>query len=306
VQFVSTSKITIWLCGLMLLIPASIANAQQMDSGQTDSEQTSLQQASDAEDPLAAIEAYQQRLFEKIAPSVIFISQSGGFGSGFFVNEQGLALTNKHVVGQADTVVVVLRDGRKFEAEVVERAAEGVDLALIQVPVDSSPALELSGFRDLRVGSWVASVGHGTGGIWTFTRGMVSNIYPSTDTRPIFQTQIPLNPGASGGPVFDRRGRVVGVVTSGVVSSNSVNFAIRSDVALGSLAKLSAECRCLTVHAPEGVPIFVDGEMIGKGPRVRVTLSEGSHEVFAVIGGEMHKETIAYPKVREISLRPNN
>jgi S1-C subfamily serine protease len=255
------------------------------------------------DDPLAAVEAYQQQLFEEIAPSVIFISQGDGLGSGFFVNRTGLALTNKHVVGDAKSVKVVLHDGRSASAKVVERAEGKTDLALIQVDVKSVAPLALTGFDELRVGSWVGSVGHGVGGVWTFTTGMVSNIYPSEKSRSIFQTQIPLNPGASGGPVFDRKGRVVGVVTAGIVDSNSVNFAIRSDVALGSLKKLADQCRCLTVTAPEGVPIFVNGDMVGKGPEVIVQVSDGEHEVFAVVKGKMNKKKVRFPESKEISLK---
>lgn len=254
------------------------------------------------EDPLAAVEAYEQGLFQQVAQSVIFISSGGGFGSGFFVTDDGLALTNKHVVGDAEEVRVVLQNGRRYDARVIERAEGTIDLALIHVPLESAEPLRLTGFEDLRVGSWVGSVGHGAGGIWTFTKGMVSNIYPAEESRPIFQTQIPLNPGASGGPVFDRRGRVVGVVTSGLSDTNSVNFAIRSDVALSSLEELAEQCHCLTINAPDGVPVFVNGTMVGTGPELVVQISDGEHEIFAVINGEMNKKTVAFPATREMSL----
>lgn len=285
--FALNSKSLGLLVGLALTLCASTSYAQDGDSDT---------------DPLAAVEAYQKKLFEKVAPSVIFISQGNSIGSGFFVDAGGLALTNKHVVGKATSVKVVLQDGRKLTAKVVERAEGETDLALVKVPVKASKALSLTGFDDLRVGSWVGSVGHGVGGVWTFTKGMVSNIYPSEKSRPIFQTQIPLNPGASGGPVFDRKGRVVGVVTSGITDSNSVNFAIRSDVALGSLDGLSEQCNCLTVSAPQGVPVFVNGKMMGKGPKVRVQLSAGKHEVFAVIKGKMKKRKVSFPKTKEVAL----
>lgn len=256
-----------------------------------------------AEDnPLAAMEAVEQQLFEGVAPSVVFISRGSSMGSGFFVTKDGLALTNAHVVGKAEQVKVVLHDGQKLTAEVVERAPNDIDLALIQVPVDSAAPLDLAGFDDLRVGSWVGSVGHGAGGVWTFTKGMVSNIYPAEKSRPIFQTQIPLNPGASGGPVFDRKGRVVGVVTAGIVDTNAVNFAIRAHVALTSLEKLADNCRCLTVEAPEGIPIFLNGKMIGKGPRVLVSISEGEHEVFSIIKGKKKTKTIEYPETTRVTL----
>jgi S1-C subfamily serine protease len=148
----------------------------------------------------------------------------------------------------------------------------------------------------------VASIGHGLGGIWTFTTGMVSNIYPDRGERPVFQTQIPLNPGNSGGPVLDRRGRVVGVVTAGIRDSNSINFAIRSDVAVRKLAKLQASCECLVILAPPDVPVFVDGELAGKRPRVAVPADARAYEVFAVVAGQMRKRIATFPKGREVDL----
>ncbi len=252
-------------------------------------------------DPIWAMESQQRVLYEKIAPAVVFISQGASMGSGFFVTEDGLAVTNAHVVGRAEEVQVVLRDGRRFTAKVVERAGDDIDLALIQVPVRPTHSVEIGGFSDLRVGSWVASVSHSAGGIWTFSVGMVSNIYPSELNTPIFQTQIPLNPGASGGPVFDRRGRVVGVLTSGVTNANAINFAIRTDAAFRLFPRLAESGPCLVITAPVGVPVFVNDRMAGKGPRVIIPAESGDYEVFAVIKGEMKRKTVSFPETREIT-----
>jgi S1-C subfamily serine protease len=256
------------------------------------------------DDPLLAVEQRQQRLFEAIAPAVVFVRNERGFGSGFFVSASGLVLTNAHVVGAASSVAVVLHDGRQLGARVVERAAANVDLALLQVPVARVPHLVLAGFEQLRVGSWVAAVGHGRGGIWTFNVGMVSNIYPSGAERPVFQTQIPLNPGSSGGPIVDRLGRVVGIVTAGLTNSNSINFGIKSSVALDELRGLEPHCRCLRITAPARVPIFVDGKLAGAGPRLLVPARERSYEVFAVIRGTMVRRSVRYPAQRAVDLAP--
>lgn len=135
---------------------------------------------------------------------MVFISNGEGFGSGFFVSEDGLVLTNAHVVGDAKLVDVLLHDGRRLKGAVVERAQKSLDLALVEVAVKGARALELDELAGVRVGSFAASVGHGEGAIWTFNAGMVTNIYPAGGERPILQTQIPLNPGNSGGPVIDR------------------------------------------------------------------------------------------------------
>lgn len=253
-------------------------------------------------DALEELEAAQQKLFERVAPSVVYIGLGDAFGSGFFVNADGLILTNAHVVGKATEVNVVLHNGTALKGTVVERGPEQLDLALVKVSHRPARPLPLEGFSELRVGSWVAAVGHGAGGIWTLTTGMVSNIYPDGSERPVFQTQIPLNPGNSGGPVFDRKGRVVGVVTASLKETQNINFAIRIDMALKSLKGLQGSCACLVIQAPEGTPVFVDGKLVGQGPRVVVPAVSRSYEIFAVRGGKMDKKMVTYPAQREVTL----
>jgi S1-C subfamily serine protease len=117
----------------------------------------------------------------------------------------------------------------------------------------------------------------------------------------VFQTQIPLNPGSSGGPIVERHGRVVGIVTAGIVDSNNINFAIRSDVALKSL-KTNIATSCLTVDAPPSVSVFFDGKLAGPGPRVLIDAQPGTHEVFGVIGGAMKKLKLRFPEQRRVTL----
>lgn len=257
--------------------------------------------AAGSTDPIAALERKQQALFEKIAPSVVFISDKRAFGSGFYV-QPNLVLTNAHVVEGANRVNVVLHDGRRVVGNVVERASDKIDLALVEVPEAGKP-LTLATRSELRVGTWVASVGHGMGGIWTFTTGMISNIYPAGHERPVFQTQIPLNPGASGGPVFDSAGNVLGIVTAGIEDSNAINFAIRSDVATLKLERLATNCDCLVVLAPKGANVFVDGKMRGTGPRVVLQAEKRTYQVFTVIDGKMKEMKATYPATKTVDLR---
>jgi S1-C subfamily serine protease len=132
---------------------------------------------------------------------------------------------------------------------------------------------------------------------------MVSNIYPVGAERPLFQTQIPINPGNSGGPIFDRTGRVIGVVTAMLTNTAGINFGIGLDVARKHLARLQSSCECLSITAPAGVPVFVDGAMAGTGPHVEANASPGrTYEVFAIINGVMKKVRATYPEQREVKL----
>lgn len=253
---------------------------------------------------LEELEREQQELFERVQPSVVLISDGTSMGSGFFVSRDGLVLTNAHVVSRADELDVVLPDGTKLRGKVIERAAKGIDLALVQVPKENTPPLVFAS-GNLRIGAWVGAIGHGRGGIWAFNTGMVSNIYPHGEERPVFQTQIPLNPGNSGGPVFDKEGRVIGIVTAGITESNSINFAIRSDQALANLRALAGRCECLVVEAPRGALVFLNDKHVGTGPRVIMPSGTGEYDVMVTLGGKIWRQRIRFPETRKLRLGGN-
>jgi S1-C subfamily serine protease len=259
-----------------------------------------------APDVLEEAERAHQALFERVAPAVVLITRGGGLGSGFFVRADGLILTSAHVVGEEKAVSVVLHDGRRLSGEVVERAAGQVDLALVQVAAQGVPALELDALADVRVGSFAAAVGHGEGdkgALWTFGVGLVSNLHPLGAEWPVLQTQIPLNPGSSGGPVLDRRGRVIGVVTSGIKQANAINFAIRADVAVRSLSRLSTAAGYLVVTAPAGASVFVDGVHAGAGPRVALPARPGRREILVVVGARLERRVIEFPQTASVEVK---
>lgn len=255
-----------------------------------------------ASNPMEAVEAHQQQLFAKLAPTVVFISTGDALGSGLLV-APGLVLTNAHVVKDQQTVSVVLHDGRKATGKVLERASDDVDLALVRLPLQDHPVAEVAFDSSLKVGSWVGAVGHGEGSVWSFNVGMVSNLYDGKGQREVFQTQIPLNPGNSGGPIFDRNGVVVGIVTAGVTGANSINFGIDTAVAFRTLAGLRTISGALTLRAPTGVPIFLDGKNVGVGPMVVVPSPKQTTEAFAVIDGAMTRLAVA-PTDHDVRLGP--
>ncbi len=254
-------------------------------------------------DLIGQVERFQKQLFAKAAPAVVSITRGDVIGSGFIVSESGLIVTNRHVVGDVSTVHVTLYDGRKLAGLVIERAQGDIDLALIKVRTSGLPVLPLGGVDDLAIGSWVSSIGHGLGGVWTFTTGMVSNIYPDEHEQPIIQTQIPLNPGNSGGPILDRQGRAVAIVTSGVMGANSINFSLRVDLGFKYLRGLTEHCDCLVVSALRGSDVSVDGTVVGQGPRVLLSPAPGTYKVSAQRGRIFQEVTITYPDTRHVDLQ---
>jgi len=145
--------------------------------------------------------------------------------------------------------------------------------------------LPLASRSDQRVGQWVGAVGHGLGGVWAFTTGMVSNLYEAKHGAAIVQTQIPLNPGNSGGPIFDRTGRVVAVVSKGATNASSLNVGVHVADAFMVFDQLLPRCDCLAIDVAVGTPVFVDDELAGKGYRaLGVARSEDDGNNWSLLG----------------------
>ena len=251
---------------------------------------------------LAEVEREQIALFARVAPAVIFIGDERSLGTGFFVSDQGLALTAAHVVAGQTEVNVVLHGGKRTRAKVISSQPD-VDLALLQVTIERAPRwLPLATSVDLRVGQWVGAVGHGLGGVWAFTVGMVSNLYEAKHGAEIVQTQIPLNPGNSGGPIFDRSGRVVAVVSKGATTGNSINVGVHVADAFMSFDQLLPMCDCLAIDVAGGTAVFLDDALAGKGPRVLVKPTAGAHTVSAVIAGKHVERSVRFPADRRVVL----
>jgi len=140
-----------------------------------------------------------------------------GQGSGFIISPDGLIMTNNHVVGDADEVVVRLLDGREFKAETIG-TDPATDVAIIKIDASDLPFLRLGDSDKLEVGDWVLAVGNPFGLSHTLTAGIVSAKGRSgmglNDYENFIQTDAAINPGNSGGPLVDLDGRVVGMNTA--------------------------------------------------------------------------------------------
>lgn len=136
-----------------------------------------------------------------------------GQGSGFIVSPDGLVLTNAHVVKGASEVVVKLTDRREFRAKVLG-ADPKTDVAVLKIDAKNLPTVRLGSTRDLQVGDWVLAIGSPFGFENSVTAGVVSakgRSLPDDSLVPFIQTDVAVNPGNSGGPLFNARGEVVGI-----------------------------------------------------------------------------------------------
>ncbi len=163
--------------------------------------------------------------------------QRQGVGSGFIVSADGYVLTNTHVVKGAESVTVRLTDNREFDAKVIG-ADERTDVALLKIEGRDLPTVRMGDPGRLKVGNWVAAIGSPFGFDNTVTAGIVSaksRTLPSDAYVPFIQTDVAVNPGNSGGPLFNLAGEVVGInaqIFSRTGGYMGVSFAIPIDVAM--------------------------------------------------------------------------
>ena len=162
--------------------------------------------------------------------------QSQSLGSGFIISQDGYILTNAHVVETADEITVKLTDKREFKARVIG-ADRRTDIALIKIDATGLPAVRVGDPNKLRVGEWVLAIGSPFGFENTVTAGIVSakgRSLPQENYVPFIQTDVAVNPGNSGGPLFNLRGEVVGInsqIYSRTGGFMGLSFAIPIDVA---------------------------------------------------------------------------
>ncbi len=136
-----------------------------------------------------------------------------GFGSGFIIDTEGHVLTNHHVIDGADEVSVSLPDQREFAATIIGSDPR-TDVALLKIDGDDLPTVELGDSDSLRVGQWVLAIGSPFSFEYSATQGIVSALsraLPDESYVPFIQTDVAVNPGNSGGPLFDTDGKVVGI-----------------------------------------------------------------------------------------------
>ena len=182
--------------------------------------------------------------YRKVAPAVVFVlSKNKAFGSGVVINNKGYIITNWHVVQGLPNVVVVFKpkNGAALKKELaftaqVEKIDKRRDLALLKInaPPKNLSYMRLGNSSNLAVGQDVHAIGHPQGEIWTYTKGFISQIRSNykwaskegpTHRATVVQTQTPISPGSSGGPLFDDKGNLIGI-NSFQVQGGNLNYAV--------------------------------------------------------------------------------
>ena len=198
---------------------------------------------------------------DAVGPSVVSIGVSargehpraGGAGSGVVISSDGYVLTNSHVVHEATALEISLTDGRRFGASLVGEDP-ATDLAIVHADAPALPAARLGQSARLRVGQLVIAIGNPFGFQSTVSAGVVSALGRSLRSTTgrlidgIIQTDVALNPGNSGGPLVDSRGRVVGVNTAVFAMAQGIGFAVPIDTATTVVPQLLARGRVVRAY----------------------------------------------------------
>ncbi len=258
-------KPTFWI--LLLLVGFFIGTSWQNRQGDTDNEIENSQkvlvknavpatsQTVDSDDRFTDQEVATINLFERAAPSVVFINTSNmrrdywsrnvseiprGSGSGFVWDKKGHIITNYHVIQGADKATVTFADQSTYPATLVGAAPEK-DLAVLLIDTDNSKLqpIPVGDSDHLRVGQSVFAIGNPFGLDQTLTTGIISALGREIESvgkvpiRDVIQTDAAINPGNSGGPLLDSKGKLIGVNTAIFSPSGAyagVGFSIPSHV----------------------------------------------------------------------------
>jgi serine protease Do len=185
------------------------------------------------------VETFLKKFFGEIPDREL---KQRSLGSGVIIDRAGYIVTNYHVVRHADEITVRLTDGRELKAKVLGRDPKSdISLIKVTVPVHDLPVLPLGDSSKMRVGDWVLAIGNPFGLAHTVTQGIISATGRVIGTGPydsFLQTDAPVNPGNSGGPLVNLRGEFVGITTAIVATGQGIGFAIPSNIAKSVVTQL--------------------------------------------------------------------
>ncbi|MDO4879112.1 MAG: DegQ family serine endoprotease [Neisseria sp.] len=183
--------------------------------------------------------------FKRLVPEIPSIQnpeegedeEDDNLGSGFIISPDGYILTNTHVVSATTDIKVTLNDKREFSARLVGSDPQ-TDIALLKIDANGLQTVRIGDAKKLKAGEWVAAIGAPFGFENSITSGIVSakgRSLPNENYTPFIQTDVAVNPGNSGGPLFNLNGEVVGI-NSQIYSRSGgfmgISFAIPIDVAM--------------------------------------------------------------------------
>lgn len=231
---------------------------------------------------------------ETAGPAVVHIGvmkngQAAGTGSGLVVASDGLILTNSHVVNGAAAIEVAMADGQRSAARVLGEDPHS-DIAVLRTNEHlGAPALSLFDSKAIRAGQMAIAIGNPLGFEKTVTAGVVSAVgrslraYTGRLIDDVIQTDAALNPGNSGGPLVDSKGRVIGINTAVIRGAQGICFSVAANTALNVLTQILQHGRVrraglgvegATTHVPRHIARYAGIDQ-PSGVRVMAVVKDG-------------------------------
>lgn len=207
-----------------------------------------------------------QEIIEALKESIVQIATQTGNGTGFYIQDYNLIVTNKHVIGNNRRVTVKTKDIPKKITDVVFYD-EKHDLAFLIPPpsMQDLPPLTAGGYTSLKTGDTVIAIGHPFGLNYTATQGVVSHTDRIHEGVKYIQIDAAINPGNSGGPLVNDRGEVVGVNSFIIKGGNNLGFALPSSYLLDALRHYKPYYGKVVVRCPScGTMVTEDNIENGK------------------------------------------
>jgi S1-C subfamily serine protease/regulator of sirC expression with transglutaminase-like and TPR domain len=227
-----------WLTALVALVLLAIHSSHAAHKPASSKQPTAKTKPTAAPPETASIEA----LTAKALKAVVVIKHFGrdgredGVGAGFVVSADGLIATSLHVIGEARPITVQLADGQRHEATEIFASDRNFDLAIIRIAAGKLPALPLGDSDSLKQGATVIALGNPLGLEHSVVRGVVSARREMEGVEMI-QVAIPIEPGNSGGPLLDLKGRVHGILTLKSAMTRNLGFAMPANLLKSLLEK---------------------------------------------------------------------
>lgn len=256
-----------------------------------------------------------EELVSRTKPAVVFLKSLTKSGTGFFITETGVIVTNAHLARGEEPLLATLPNGTQLEAKIAYVDPD-LDIALAKTTGESFPHLPLAEASTVRQGESVLAIGNpGDAMLFSVTKGIVSAVgqFDAAGTGTWIQTDAPINPGNSGGPLLNSRGEVIGVNSQKLIKKDvtGIGFALSASdllevlhrfypagtkpsesVAASANAKLPSGASMMNTAAspqissglgvteitsdPDGAEIFLDDKFIGTTP-VTLRLTDGTH-----------------------------
>ncbi len=242
--------------------------------------------------------------------------RGGGTGSGFVLSSDGYILTNHHVVAEADSIRVKLKDGRELPAKKIGED-EATDVALLKIDAKDLKAAKIGDPEKLKPGAWVLAFGAPLGLDFSVSAGIVSakgRSLPGSQYVPFIQSDTSINRGNSGGPLVNASGEVVGInsqIMSNTGGSIGLSFSIPIDVALDVVQQIKANGRVSRGYVGVSIqPLDADmaetfgldrprgaliGELVKEGPAEKGGLKVG--DVITAIDGQTVESSEEAPPI---------